>query len=90
MIYLSNKRTVDKGNWSLKHKALDFVWNWHADYWERERESHRANTIYMIFIKEKLWYGHVLDIFNLQQNKSFIYNNKALFADDVCSVPVPI
>ena len=35
-------------------------------------------------------HGHVLDIFNLQQNKSFIHNNKASFADDVCPVPVPI
>ncbi len=36
------------------------------------------------------WYGHVHDIFNLRQNKSFINKNKASLADDVCPVPVPI
>ena len=32
------------------------------------------------------WYGHVLDIFNLQQNKSLIHNNIASLVDDVCPV----
>ena len=56
---------------------------------EKDKSIEQILSIWSL-LKKNWWYGHVLDIFNLQQNKSFIYNNKALFADDVCSVPVPI
>ena len=34
------------------------------------------------------WYDHVLNIFNMLQNKSFIHKNKASLADDVSPVPI--
>ena len=56
---------------------------------EKDKSIEQILSIWSL-LKKNWWYGHVLDIFKLKQNKSFIYNNKALFADDVCSVPVPI
>ena len=75
----------------MKHRALDFFWNWHADYCERGRQGYRANAIYVAFLS---WKIGILNIFNLQQNKSFILNNKVSLADDIvqfasCSMENP-
>ena len=54
---------------------------------EKDKGIEQILSIWSL-LKKNWWYGHVLDIFNLQQNKSFIYNNKASLADGVCPVPI--